>query len=132
MQVASLQLEAITPTAEAAIVTQLPQSELFPRELPTVQENPSDDLKAYATKVAKEHGLNVNRFLNVIACESRWKPSAVGDQGNSFGLLQIHLPSHPTVKKSQALDPYFSIEWAADRWVEGDAWMWTCWRKMYG
>ncbi len=49
----------------------------------------------------------------VISHESSWNPSAVGDQGTSFGLAQIHLPAHPDVSKEQADNPTYAIFWTA-------------------
>lgn len=41
----------------------------------------------------------------VALAESAGRPDAVGDQGSSFGLWQIHLPAHPDVSQACALDP---------------------------
>ena len=62
----------------------------------------------------------------VAICESGLKENAVGDGGNSYGVLQIHLPSHPLVTKEQALDPLFSIQWAYDKPPS----LWTCAREL--
>ena len=99
----------------------------------------------YATKVAKEHGLDVARFLEVINCESGWdsdiqskhrytKDNAkwgvkAGDQELSFGLSQIHLPDHPTITKEQATNPQWAIDWMADRWVDGKQSWWSCYNS---
>jgi len=34
----------------------------------------------------------------------------------SYGLAQIHLPSHPKVSVEQALDPYFAVDWMMEHW----------------
>lgn len=65
-------------------------------------------------------------------CESRLNPSAVGDGGNSYGVAQIHLPSHPTVTKEQAFDPEFAIRWTAENFSKGKQNMWTCYRILFG
>jgi hypothetical protein len=44
-----------------------------------------------------------------------------GHREESYGLVQIHLPSHPKVTKAQALDIEFAIKWMSDNW-EGTAW----------
>lgn len=57
-----------------------------------------------------------------IYCESMWyniKSGYVNEQGiqeESYGLAQIHLPSHPDITKEQALDPYFAIRFIVDHW----------------
>ena len=39
-----------------------------------------------------------------------------GEQEDSWGISQIHLPSHPKVTQEQALDPEFSINFMNDNW----------------
>lgn len=100
----------------------------------------------YANQTAKEHGLDIARFLDVINCESGWQSDiqskhtysasqvarnphwdvVVGQQEQSFGLVQIHLPSHPSITKEQAINPEWAIDWMADRWVEGKQSWWSC------
>ena len=75
---------------------------------------------------AEEYGIDPLPVMHTIWCESMFYniQSGVvknGIQEPSYGLLQIHLPSHKSVTKEQALDPYFSIEWAMQNW-EGTAW----------
>lgn len=41
----------------------------------------------------------------IALAESGGNPGAVGDQGTSMGLWQIHLPAHPDVSQACALDP---------------------------
>lgn len=84
-------------------------------------------LQAIATK----HGIDPEPFIATAQCESRFKASAVGDYGNSFGVFQIHLPSHPTVTKAQALDPWWAAEWSAQQFAAGKQKMWTCYRMLY-
>jgi len=62
--------------------------------------------------------------------ESTWNPKAVGDGGQSLGLVQIHLPSHPTVTKEQALDYIFAINFIVDEFLSGNEKYWTCWRAL--
>lgn len=48
-----------------------------------------------------------------------------GVRENSWGLAQIHLPSHPSVTKEQAQDPEFSIEFMARHLSKGKD-IWNC------
>lgn len=41
----------------------------------------------------------------IALAESGGNPGAIGDQGTSYGLWQIHLPAHPGVSVGQATDP---------------------------
>lgn len=67
-------------------------------------------------------------MTQVLNCESTLNPNAVGDNGKSFGIAQIHLPSHPEITKEQALDPAFAIEYLAKEISEGNGGQWSCWR----
>src|SRR3990167_9758823 len=62
----------------------------------------------------------------IVACEAGENPKAIGDHGNSYGIFQIHLPSHKGITKVQAKDPYFSLMWAIDRYYAGELSIWTC------
>ena len=62
----------------------------------------------------------------VIWCESRNLRYAVGDNGTSFGLSQIHLPAHPYVTKEQAFDIDFSIDFMAKEFSKGNEGIWSC------
>lgn len=85
-----------------------------------------DIILSYAVK----YGINGADFLNTLTCESDLKPDAVGDQGTSFGVAQIHLPAHKDVTKIEALNPLFAINWAASEFANGRANEWTCYRKL--
>lgn len=85
-------------------------------------------------------------MLAVIDCESQFvydtqsrhvytpsnvpKGYDVGDREQSFGLVQIHLPAHPTITKEQAYDPEFSVDFLARHLKNGDGNMWTCYRTL--
>ena len=74
--------------------------------------------KEYQGKVrrmAQKYGLPPNILALVLQGESGWDKGAVGDNGTSYGLAQIHLPAHPNVSQKQAMNPDFAIEWTARR-----------------
>lgn len=68
---------------------------------------------------AEKYGRNAERMKKIIACESNGSTTIQsyhtikGQREDSWGLVQIHLPSHPNVTKEQALDPQFAIEFLA-------------------
>lgn len=66
----------------------------------------------------------------IIKCESGYNPNAVGDGGKSFGLVQIHLPSHPNITKEQAVNPEFAIKYLTSELSAGRGKAWTCYRNM--
>jgi hypothetical protein len=63
--------------------------------------------------------------------ESNWNPTAVGDKGTSFGLVQIHLPAHPHITEAQARNPEFALNFIVDEFIRGNEWKWTCWKAVY-
>jgi hypothetical protein len=97
-------------------------------------------------KTAEEYGVSAEKMVAIIGCESNWKHTvqsnhvytaknvpkgySVGDREQSFGLVQIHLPAHPTVSKDQAIDPEFAIDFLAKNLKAGKASMWTCATKL--
>jgi len=89
--------------------------------------NNKESVKEYAIYLAVHENLNVGEFLATIACESRFNKDAIGDSGNSYGIAQIHLPSHPYISKEQALNPFFALNWMSNEWSKGNAKIWSCW-----
>lgn len=87
---------------------------------PTVSEL----ITLYATK----YHVSEKTMRRVIACESNFNTNAIGDHGKSFGLVQIHMPSHPTITKTQATTPEFAIEFLAKNLAKGNGRIWTCYR----
>ncbi len=86
----------------------------------------------YSTK----YGVNSTRVLETIRCESRFNnvQSAIVSKGvreDSWGIAQIHLPSHPNISKYKALDPNFAIEWTVKEFSVGHASKWSCYKKIY-
>lgn len=83
---------------------------------------------------AARYGADFDDLEAVAQCESNFDAGAKGDYENgkptSFGIFQIHLPAHPEVTRAQALDPWFSIDWAAKQFAAGKQNMWTCYRML--
>ena len=67
----------------------------------------------------------------VVACESNYNPNALGDGGQSKGLVQIHIPAHPSISNIQAFDVEFSLNFLAENLSKGNGNMWTCYRNLY-
>lgn len=81
---------------------------------------------------AKKWDVNEGRLRKTLFCESSLNPNAIGDEGESFGIAQIHLPSHPEITESQALNPSWAIDYMAQKFSEGEVTLWSCWRVLYG
>ncbi len=73
-----------------------------------------------------KYDVSTSTIHRVVKCESQYNPNAIGDEGTSFGLAQIHLPAHPEVSRAQALDPEFAISFLAKNLAKGKGAMWTC------
>lgn len=81
-------------------------------------------------KYANVYHADAGVITNVMKCESSFNPNAVGDNGTSFGLSQIHLPAHPDITKEQALDEDFAIIYMAKN-ITTNPRQWSCYRMLY-
>jgi len=94
-------------------------------DIPHTQKATSDVI-VYLYEEANKAGLDGDKIAHTIYCESMFYniQSGVVKDGvrePSFGLAQIHLPSHPTVTVEQALDPYFAVDFIINHWAD-NAW----------
>jgi hypothetical protein len=70
-------------------------------------------------KKAAEYGKSAARLKRIVQCESGYDTDIQSHhqlsygRERSFGLAQIHLPSHPTVSYEDAVDPEFAIDFLA-------------------
>ena len=69
-------------------------------------------------RVAKIYRVSGYQMERTIECESRFNniQSTAYQNGvreDSWGIAQIHLPSHPEVGREEALEEEFAIEWMA-------------------
>lgn len=93
-------------------------------------------IKVIVDEYSIKYGVDSTRVLETIRCESRFKnvQSGIVSQGireDSWGIVQIHLPSHPTISKQQALQPEFALEWMVKQFSNGKAKQWSCYRTLY-
>ena len=85
---------------------------------------------------AKEYGVSAQLMKDIIACESNWDTDVQSHhtlsygREKSFGLVQIHLPSHPNVSYEEAIDPAFAIDFLASHIADGSAKMWSCYKMV--
>ncbi|MBI2265323.1 MAG: lytic transglycosylase domain-containing protein [Armatimonadetes bacterium] len=65
-------------------------------------------------QIAQKYGIPPDVLKAVAWKESRWNTGAVGDGGNSFGMMQIYRVAHPdyNVQRGQQ-DPTYNIEYGA-------------------
>lgn len=99
--------------------TPIPVQAAEPIPIPTLQEQ--------AQTIALEHGVSFDIMDKIITDESKWEsnPPGYNDDGQSVGLVQIYLPSHPNITREQALDPTWALNWLADELKADRAYNWT-------
>lgn len=82
-------------------------------------------------KKAAEYGTSAATLKRIVQCESGYDTDIQSNhilsygREKSFGLVQIHLPSHPTVTYEQAIDPAFAIDFLAKHYSQGTV-RWSC------
>jgi len=98
-----------------------------------------EPIQEYATKQSIKYNVDPILLNKVITCESNWKNvqsrlynKKDGGRELSFGIVQIHLPDHKDITKSQALDERFSIRYIVSEIAQGRGKQWTCYRRISG
>ncbi len=112
-------------------VSESPEEDPHERQAAISVDYSKENIEKIIRVAARQYGVDEERMLQVAKCESSLRPRVIGDDGNSIGLFQIHLPSHPEVTQEQALDPEWSSEWSAKKFQEGKQNIWVCYRKLY-
>ena len=75
------------------------QAQVTNRAVSNVRPSMSrQDVQSMIVNIAQQEGVDPSLALAVAQQESGFNPNAVGDGGKSFGLFQIHQPSHPDYK----------------------------------
>jgi pimeloyl-CoA synthetase len=88
-----------------------------------------EEAKELATKLAKEHGLNVDKFLKVIKCESgfqQFRTNANKDGSVDRGIAMWNSYWNSKLSDNQAYDVEYSLNKMADYWKEGKQGLWVC------
>lgn len=91
-----------------------------------------DYLKTKIEKYAAEYQVSPDVMTTVVRCESGFKPTILGDEGQSRGLVQINKYWHSEITDAQAFDPDFALDFLASYLALGRGSQWTCWRMFYG
>lgn len=103
------------PTEIETTVTEPPVTE----EAITLYNVPLDkDLQLHIIETAESYGIDPAIIFAMAYRESSYNPSAMGDNGNSYGLLQVQLRFHrERMQKlgcTDLLDPYQNVTVAVD------------------
>lgn len=98
-------------------------------------------LKDEITRLGGLYGATTEQELltyKIIKCEnSPLEPTlqsqiinSKGEQEDSWGLAQIHQPSHPHIPLRDSTDPYYAINFVLSNVLKNKEDMWTCARKI--
>ena len=78
----------------------------------------SDDIQQHIIKTAVDKGVSPALVMAIIQRESNFDPDMIGDNGNSYGLMQIYANQHTErcirLDAVNLLDPYKNIEVGVD------------------
>ncbi len=115
---------------------------VFPKALIAEDRVPKQISKDYTKselvqkvyKYADIYSVSPKTMVSLINCENKeWDEdlqsriiNKKGQREKSYGLSQIHLPSHPDITKEQATDPDFALEFMAKNISKGKINMWSC------
>ena len=85
------------------------------------------DVVAVVREILIREGVDVTKAEKIMFCESSFNEKAIGDSGDSLGLWQIRLKSHPTVTRECALSAECSTEYAVKLIKSSRSWnFWSC------
>lgn len=99
-------------------------------------ETPSkSELIQKVYQYAALHKNSPRKIIDTINCENKeWDVdlqsriiNKKGIREDSWGLAQIHLPSHPNITKEQATDPDFALNYIAEHLGRDDNW--SCYKR---
>jgi hypothetical protein len=82
----------------------------------------------YVQSASKAAGVNPRIAEWIVSHESRHRPEATGDGGESRGLWQIHRGWHPEVSDACAYDVTCSTDWSLERIRAGYVDEWSTWK----
>lgn len=86
--------------------------------------------------VAEKYEVSAQLMRDIIKCESNGSTTIQshhtkhGVREQSFGLVQINLPSHPSVTYDDAINPAFALDFLGKHLAEGNAKMWSCYKMV--
>lgn len=126
-------LAASTPATITAVNPPLEESLVVSSTPPEVTEAPQT-LAEMIDKVSVEIGISSSTLTNLVWSESRNKADAVGDKGESLGLVQINLAvtnaererkGLTRITREEAFDAEFALRYAANEIKEGRESAWS-------
>lgn len=85
-------------------------------------------VRAYVEGAARTRGVNPRVAEWIVTHESRHRPDATGDGGESRGLWQINKAWHPEVSDACAYSVTCSTDWSLERIRAGHIDEWSTWK----
>jgi hypothetical protein len=93
-----------------------------------------DEIQGLISHYSALYGVSRDLMDKIIECETAgtYDPKIQsghyknGIREDSWGLVQIHLPAHPTITKEMAKNPNFAIDFLAKNLADSKQEMWTC------
>ena len=115
------------------------EAPISPELAPTGVFSTPTGIEAYVAQKALESGLGASLYSTLRYESGGWQngqsyvkdPTGPNGREDSWGVCQIHLPSHPDVSKEQALDVEFCVDFTIQKFNEGKARLWTGYRLLF-
>ncbi len=94
------------------------------------------EIKSLIRERSDFYKVSYEEMYSTIRCESHFRNIQSGIYKNgiredSWGIVQIHLPSHPNITKDQALDISFAVDFMAQEFSKGNQWKWSCYNLLF-
>ena len=90
----------------------------------------SEDLQLYIYELSERYGVPMNIIVSIAGQESSYNPSKMGDDGESYGLMQVQLKWHRermekfNVHEKDLMNPYanalIAVDYLAELLKKGD------------
>ena len=98
---------------------------------PKAELTSTSSIKSFIEAEARKAGVDEKLAVRLVKCESGFVPQQSqivknGVREDSWGVWQIHLPSHPQVTREKAMDIEFSTGYSLDLIKKGKASLWSC------
>ncbi len=129
-----------TPQVQAIEVIQpIPIVEQSKVEVQVIKtEYSKEDIYDIVASSSATYGYKTEDVMKLISCETggtfdtNLQSRVIQPYGRelSFGLAQIHIPSHPSITVSQAKDPYFAVEFIGKHWSDRNQMWLICTKKL--
>ncbi len=101
-------------------------------------QNPTQEVReivnSLVTDAAAKYSVGRDFIWQTLWCESRFDfdASNITRREHSLGIAQINLKAHPEISSDQTFNAAFAIDFTAREMSIGNAWKWSCYKKIFG